>query len=250
MIITEPCKKLIYKETSGIKLPMFIYMPKKAAENQYIILSIHGGGWTTGIKDNSPWDGNMMRFQAMQSAEWGHIGIVISYRSLGVGGADIEDIYEDCSDAVRYIKNMDICKGKKLIVMGDSAGASLAVRLGIDDNDLARPDAVVACNPVLDCIKKFDYVSENPTHRLKASPLYSNINKAAEFFFMHGTEDPVTPIEDTRILNQKLQLLGFKSQMTEIEKETHAFILYEYQNPPEKVDGYMREIKNFIMSIE
>lgn len=247
MIYREPADRKIYKEIGNLKLPMDLYEPCEYKDNACVVLCIHGGGWTTGIKDNNTeWDGGMLRFQASRFAQLGHVGISISYRNIKNKDTDILDLVDDCGDAVRYIKNMDLCRNKKLIIFGESAGGHLAAMLGISDNDEIRPDAVIAVNPVLDCAKgDFVYVSENEGHRVLASPVYRNINKASKFFFIHGTADTVVPIIDTRIMHQKLINSGFESKLSEIDNEQHAFIIYNYRNEEAKIDRLMKPIEEY-----
>ena len=200
----EPKDKIIYKSIDGIDLPMFIYYPEKIDDDTKIVVTIHGGAWETGIADNKPWDGNMMCFHASKFSQLGYIGIAISYRSIKLEGVDILDLIDDCKDAIRYVKNLEFSKNKKLIIMGDSAGAHLATMLGISKDEDVRPDCVIACNPVLECINRFEYASENLEHRFMASPLYANIEKSAKFFFLHGTEDKIVPPNDTVVMHQKM----------------------------------------------
>lgn len=249
MIYREPDRKLTYKKVDGLNLPMNIYEPCSGAEADKVILVIHGGGWNTAISDNSDWNEGALKFQAAQFAESGNIAAAISYRSLKIKNTDILNLIEDVSDAVRFLKNIDICKNKKLIVMGESAGGHLAAMLGISDDDDIRPDVVIAVNPVLDCTKKFSYSSDKTENQVAASPVYRNINKASDFYFLHGTADETVPLFDTVIMHERLILSGFESRLDIIENEPHAFIVYGYKNSDKHIDELMQPIYEYVSKI-
>ncbi|MBQ3037568.1 MAG: alpha/beta hydrolase [Clostridia bacterium] len=241
----QPDIKTVYRTESGINLPLWVYNPRVVNDkNNYFVLAIHGGGWRGAREDNSEWNGGWMIHQAKIFSLLGYTGAAISYRTLGFDNTDIKDLIEDCREAVKYIrKNFEF---EKLIIIGDSAGGHLATCLGIDEDDCVRPDIVLSCNPVLDCTERFSYASEDEEVRIEASPLFSDIKKCADFLFMHGNADPTVPYEDTVRMHEKLQKLGFNSEMITLDGIQHAFILYDYKSTDEQVVSYMEMIEEYL----
>ncbi len=241
----KPDKEFIYRTSSGLNLPMFVFEPKIKRKESAAVIAIHGGGWQTGIKNNEQWDGNMMSRHAAYYAEKGFLGISFSYRSIELPGVELTDIIEDCKEAMRFIATKyDYIKKK--IVIGDSAGAYLAVELGLSDDDSIRPNLVVACNPVIDFTEKFTYVAEKEETRKKLTLLNYHINKAAKMLFIHGTADSVVPFEDSSKMVKKLKENGFDAELIILENVGHAFVLFDYKNTDEQVLKYMSIMDEFI----
>lgn len=243
----QPDIKDIYRTVNDLKLPIYIFNPKvENCKNKYVVICIHGGGWRTGIKADTEWLGGDMIHQAKIFSQLGYYGVAISYRCLTNPETDIRDLIDDCKCSVRYVKEKLNVDNKHIILIGDSAGAHLATCLGISDDDSIRPGIVISCNPVLDCTVKFGYVSDNEVIRKTISPLFAQIKKSSSFLFMHGDKDPITPIEDTYRLSEKLNELGFSSEMITLKNVLHAFILYDYQSSDEEVEEYMDMIEEFL----
>lgn len=242
---TQPDIKDIYKTVKGLNLPVHIFNPKvKNEKNEYVVICIHGGGWRTGIKANAEWQGGDMIHQAKYLSFLGYTGAAISYRCLT--NTDITDLIEDCRQAILYIKQKLDVDNHHIILFGDSAGAHLATCLGISDDDDIRPEMVISCNPVLDCTKNFIYASDDENVRKWASPLFRNINKCSKFLFIHGDADPTTPYSDTVKMNERLNQMGFESELITLKNVKHAFILYNYRSTDEEVERYMEMIAEYL----
>ena len=243
----QPDIKDIYRTVNGLNLPVHIFKPKiENDKNEYVVICIHGGGWRTGRKDNSEWSGGDIIHQAKIFALLGYTGVAISYRCITNPDTDITDLIDDCSKAVLYVKEKLNVDNEHIILIGDSAGAHLATCLGITDEDEVRPEIVISCNPVLDCTKKFTYASDNENVRKWASPVLRDINKCSKFLFMHGDADTTTPIEDTIKMNERLNKMGFDSELITLKNIMHAFILYDYRSTDEEVEKYMEMIEEYL----
>ena len=232
----------------SICLPIDVYLPKvKNHNNRIAIVNIHGGGWTTGVTASSVWNGGDMVHQARYFSTLGYVGIVISYRSIKNENTDIMDLICDCCKAVRYIKtNYDFIDGDKLVLMGDSAGAHLATCLGISSDDSVRPAIVIACNPVLDCRKRFSYASTIHENCIKATPLLQSPSKCARFLIMNGDEDQVTPLSTAMEFHERLKMLQFDSELMVLRGCKHAFILFNYISEDKDVIAYMSMVDTYL----
>ena len=93
-----------------------------------LVVFIHGGGWRNGDKHQSAW-------QCFEYAKRGYIGITISYRLID--DAPFTQCIEDVKTAMRYIKSLSSeypIDTDNIGVWGYSAGAHLALMLGLDTN--------------------------------------------------------------------------------------------------------------------
>ncbi len=245
-----PDKKLIYKSAGGINLPMEIYLPHSEI-NEYTkcYVAIHGGGWQDAIKDNTPWDGGMMKHQARYYASKGNIGIALSYRSLLISDTlTVADILDDVSDAIRFIiRTYPQISVGNMILIGDSAGGHLAAMLGISEDDTIRPYGVICCNPVLNCtLEKWSYGFFGKSDAKCFSPLLQNPKKSSRFLILHGTDDTVTGIGESISFNEKMKAAGHDCCFMQINGGKHAFILYDYLNTDGYVTSIMQKIDEYI----
>ena len=240
---------LVYKTDNGLNLPIQVFLPDCDIHKAQAVLSIHGGGWTDAIKDNSEWKGGWMAANAKYLASRGFIGIIISYRSLQISEElNVGELIRDCECAVRYIKkHLKFVSFDDFVCMGDSAGGYLATMLGLSQDDSVRPKAVVALNPVLGLIdSKWKYGFNNVANIDSLTPIKCVGEKCADFLFMHGTADEVVEIEFTAELNDMLIKKGHNSEFVEIPDAKHAFILYDYHYSDEYVTALMERIIGYL----
>lgn len=238
----------IYKSIDGINLPVQVYFPKEACNNNTTVVCIHGGGWIEGITDNSCWDGGWMANNAKYLAAHGFTAIVFSYRSLKLNPAlTVPDLLEDCADAVKYIhKNFSCVNWDKTAYLGDSAGGYFATMLGLSADDEIRPKKVAAANPVLNILdSKWAYGFKECKNIEKYLPIKCIGRKASEFLLLHGTADTVVDIKYTKQMNDALKKAGHKCDFMPLSDEQHAFVLFDYKNPDEKVIKIMDALIDF-----
>lgn len=238
--------KYTYKSVDNLNLPLQIFLPENINNNMQTVVCIHGGGWRDAIRNNDPWNGGWMKRNAEYFAERGMIGAVISYRSIELESVtNVGDIIDDCLDAIDFIMELDYINPNRVSILGDSAGAHLALCLSfLKDVNMAK---IIACNPVTDCTYGvFTYIGQNNSERRLYSPVYSVKHSRSEYLIMHGTEDNVVNINDSRHFFNSMVVAGNKCSMTEIEGAKHAFILYGYTEKEENVNLYMKQIYDFL----
>jgi len=157
----------------------------------------------------------------------------------------VPDLYDDCTDAVRYIrKNFDFVDFSDITYIGESAGGYFATMLDLSQDNNLRPQKVVAANPVLARLDtKWKYGFNGIENTEKFKPVNCIGEKSAKFLFLHGTADEVVSIDDTEELHKALLKSGHKSNFVKIPDEKHAFMLYDYI----KSDGFVTEIMDKII---
>ncbi|MDY3929626.1 MAG: prolyl oligopeptidase family serine peptidase [Clostridia bacterium] len=247
----KPNKSIIYKKASGVNLALNVYYPENCREKTPVALCVHGGGWTAIDKENQPidnWQGSWMKHQAVYYAKRGFVGIEITYRSIKLEGVEITDIVEDCEDAVRFVrKNIEYADVDNMFAIGDSAGGQLVLCLAFSKDEKVRPKAVVACNPVTDCVEKtWEYISCSEEIRRKYSPMFNVKKSEVSFLVVHGTADDIVPYETAVEYVEKMKKIGNDIELLSIDGGKHAFILYEYKSTDDEVLEYMHKIDKFI----
>lgn len=251
-----PDINVIYKEIHGAKLPISVYLPDNF-DNQKkypTVIAIHGGAWYA-ISHNSPeWDGGVMRHNAIYYAKKGFVAITLSYRSIGITNeTTVADLICDCNDALEYIQNnFDFVNTQHLIIIGDSAGAHLALSLGMNltlksKEKYIEPEIIIACNPVTDCVcSRWNYCADSTENCKKLSPM-ENIKKVnSKILLLHGLEDTCIDISDSRNFFNKMKSVGNDIEMKELPDSKHAFILFGYRDSDEVVSNTHQIIDEYL----
>jgi acetyl esterase len=257
----DPVVKVYKKE--GIQyLRMLLVNPDghNRGDKSPAVVWIHGGGWTGGCPEQ-------FIAHCRWSASRGGVGIAISYRLLEkpdneddfTKGPSIADCIEDCRDAVKYIRaNADELgvDHDKIAVVGDSAGAHLALCLGIFDGPAdSRPSAVVNCNGIADMTKepwikfvKADKNKQNRDELAKAfSPIYHLGVGMPPVLTMNGANDHVVKPADSEIFHKQCLASGVDSEYVLWPDARHAFILTDYTASDSQINQAIAAIDSFLV---
>lgn len=190
------------------------------------VIVIHGGGWINGQRSTNSWLSTLIAAR----------GFVVFNIDYTLGEADKPPTYwpaplADAQLAVRWLrahaKEFQIDPAR-LGAVGDSAGGTLAVFLGVLDHPIpssqahlldqekSNVQAVVSAFGVMDLAALGDSASvmldgmfgskTPPANAVQAvSPLPLVTNRAAPMFLVHGDSDNFVPIEQSQRLLQTLQ---------------------------------------------
>ena len=236
--------KEIITSAKGHDLPINVYEPKvKNDLNETAVVCIHGGAWTSKLKNGSEWESDWMRHNASILASIGYLAVEITYRSIN--DTSINGVISDAKEVFKAVKNVIMPRhgAKKLYATGDSAGGHLALMSAIFEDQSLRPEKVVACNPVTDLTdKKWQLGTTTEKERYEASPLYRNDKTDTKIILIHGESDRTVPIEASVLLKKHLDTLGISCIFEALPDATHAFILYGYRTPIDKVNEYMEKV--------
>jgi len=237
-----------YKKVNDLYLPMEVHFPKQPITDETItVVWLHGGGWHSTVGKKKEWKGSVGKKNAAALADLGFIAIDADYRSWDTTEqTSIASLMEDCEDMMRYVRKLPFVNPDKIAVGGDSAGGHLAVMLGLSQNDDVRPNCVAACNPVLN-LKGSRWVSLVCNDVVEEiSPFEQKPVKCADFLIMHGTEDVVVSVDESREFAKKLVQMNHNCQFMELPGKKHAFILFDYREEEEVVNGLMQMIADYI----
>ena len=204
-----------------------------------VIINIHGGGWNHGIKEGQ--GGFNTFFNA------GFAVANVEYRLVNVAKAPgaIEDIRSAMDYLILHAKELNI-DPKRIVLMGGSAGAHLALMGGFLENDRRfdtyckgkenmKVAAIISKYAPSDFVDKTDkfytYKSllnwmgdnmEDPGFRASISPVtYINKNNPP-VFIVHGNDDPIVPYEQSVKLHQKLDKAGVYNEFITVEGGKHG----------------------------
>ena len=203
---------------------------------------IHGGGWSSGDKACPPGLGLLSR---------GYVVASINYR-LSREAIFPAQIY-DCKAAVRFLRahaaQYDIDRNR-FGVWGDSAGGQLAALLGTTNGlkeyegfegvtgvssnvqavcDWFGPSDFLQSNdwtgPGGNAINQLmgGFVATHATNAMMASPVrQAGRAPLAAFLIMHGDQDFLVPVHQSRLLFEKLQGLGANARLVVLPHAGHG----------------------------
>ncbi|WP_300686493.1 alpha/beta hydrolase [Chryseobacterium sp.] len=118
-------KNVEYSNINGLSLKADVYYPLDSSKKYPGIAMVHGGGWISGSKENE-------KYMAMELASKGFVAIAIGYRLADAAKypAGIEDI----ENGIQWLKKNHAkytLDKKKIVVLGESAGAQMATLVGV-----------------------------------------------------------------------------------------------------------------------
>jgi acetyl esterase/lipase len=222
----------VYREVDGRKLRMDLYLPR-GVERPPVIFWVHGGGWKIGDK--------RVRLLVRDLTRDGFAIASVQYRLSGkaLWPAQRDDVLA----AIRWVKvhadELGI-DGNRLALAGDSAGGHLAALTGLQ---LGFPTVrgVFAIYPPTDLVSLAEYhddpasgliaqllgapARERLSEAAAASPVQWVGRQSPPFLLLHGDQDRLVPITQSRDLHRRLRAAGRPSQLFVAEGRTHGFAL-------------------------
>lgn len=235
-----------------------IYQPSKGMENGAGVLMIHGGGWSTGTKEQ-------VSGQAEVLSQHGFTCLACEYRLTPEAPwpAQIHDV----KTAIRWFRanaGQLGCRPDRIAALGNSAGGHLALLLaGTVDNDKFEGEgayvgvdtsvaAVIAVYPAVSF-----YVGERTSGSTPATSILGDQETSdvaveispityvsADFpptFFLHGNGDKVVPVSASMNMYNALARAGAKAEMHIYAEQPHSWVRW-----PHWVGPTMREAAVFL----
>jgi acetyl esterase/lipase len=219
-------KDIEYGKVGDRALLLNLYTPEKLEKPAPGLIFIHGGGWTSGNR-------NDYKYYTVRYAKRGFVVATISYRFAQE--AHFPAALQDAKCAVRWMRenaekyHVD---PNHIGVIGGSAGGHLAMMVGYTPNVpefegdgghagvSSRVQAVVNfygpseldsdAARKADVVKKFlgKTFEEDPEIFTKASPMHYLTKDAPPTLIFHGTIDELVPVAQSDRLAEKLKGLG------------------------------------------
>lgn len=230
---TLPAEKFVYATHDGVALSMDVVAPKRASGIRPALLWFHGGGFAIGRRNDSA---AVTEF----FASLGYVAFSADYR-LTLTGARYPAIIKDVTAAFRYVRDNAARYGvdpDNIVVGGDSAGAHLAMMLGINEPGVRA---------VIDLYGSTDLVSLATENRgwlrpiillmmgkkdqdnleawRAASPLYALKPESPPILVMHGDCDVVIPIAQSEALFRRSREIGARVTFIRVPNAQHGWTL-------------------------
>jgi len=241
-------------------LTLDLYVPPgESASGRPVLVMIHGGGWLGGHTRHSGAFSNWPETLAAIAGE-GYVVASVEYRLSGE--APFPAAFDDVRAAIRWLRSNADEYGidrQRAVVMGGSAGGQLAALAGTacgdnryPDSATAAPDAESACvQGVVTWYGVFDFgmivpVDEKPdgpdvggapgryldcgpkscdADTVRNASAMSFVDAAdPPFLMVHGTDDRVVAVEQSRAMHKALTDAGVDSTYIEIPGVNHSFI--------------------------
>lgn len=238
-----------YARVGAESLRLDVAWPLDGADHPLVVM-IHGGAWMVGDKaDERPRD------FIVRLASIGYAAASINYRLATPAGDNLfPAAVEDARCAVRWLRaNADRWSAdrSRTVVAGASAGAHLALMVGLAA-DAGGFDGSCALTDPIDVV---GIVSDYGAMDLRASAFGDPIGAALVSGFLgdtpdavpdlaesaspilyidpddvppllvHGTEDGLVPVEQSRAMQAALEAAGVASTYVEVPLAPHAFAL-------------------------
>ena len=254
-------KDLAYVDGGHERQKLDVYVPTSSGDTKPpLIVWIHGGGWAKGSKDgigNCAWILNA-----------GYALASVGYRLTDT--AIFPAQLDDCKVGIQWLKDHAEDYGydaSKVIVWGSSAGGQLVSMLGTTgdpDNqadDLAGiidwfgPSELLTMQeqrtlPVpLDANAPDSFESkliggtlpDHPEKAAAASPLTHVTADDAPFLIMHGDQDALVPLEQSRRLLAALQKAGVPARLHVIPGAGHGGPAFQTDEAHEVIRSFLNE---------
>jgi acetyl esterase/lipase len=244
-------------------LVLDLYLPPDAgrdATRYPLVVAVHGGGWQSGHTRHS---GAFANWPAALAAIANDGFVVASVEYRLSKEAPFPAAFDDVRDAIRWLRAHAADYGidkHKVVVMGGSAGGQLVGLVGTACGDTTNPSAPFDADPVdIDesaCVQGvvawygvFDFGSLVATTAGGApvpdvlgrylgcgdGPCSPDTVRAASaidwvdaddppFLLIHGVDDPVVSIEQSRRMHTALEDAGVPATLIEIPGVKHSFI--------------------------
>lgn len=228
---------LEYKSVGSWKGKLDLYVPKQQNKKPLVIY-IHGGGWTHGKKE-----AEYEKIKIFINNDFAVANIEYRLAPLAAAPAAIEDVH--C--AVTFLKKNAAAlglKGRKMVLMGASAGAHLALMAGLQSNKPVYTGNCKSRFSVAAIISKYgptDLLTWEPatkegsasagwlgtrqkdtTFIKSLSPTSYVSGKKIPILFIHGDQDKTVPIDQSLKLFEKLQQKHYPTELYVVKGGKHG----------------------------
>jgi acetyl esterase/lipase len=247
-------KDVPYCNSNNPSQTLDFYRPKdKPNEKVPLLVHIHGGGWQSGGKSNL-----LISTYAPLFIKHGIAVASINYRLHT--NSPYPDQNNDVACALSYLsEHADQLKinADKSLLFGESAGGQLAAFAGLNipyqKYDYEAPAGVIDFYGVSDFSKIIEGAHPDFNARrylgskynqvaIPASPTTYVTKKAPRFLFIHGTNDHVVPISQSKSLYDQLVKSGIDAEYIAVPSAKHGF------TGPELSKGNYKTIQDSLAS--
>ena len=232
----------VYAEPDGFALRFDLFRPESSVPAP-LVICVHGGGWISGSKED-------MREVALGLAAKGFAAACPNYRlaPLNPYPAAVEDIHSFVKAARENAAEWRI-DPERMASLGNSAGGHLAAMAGLTGLRENRVNAVVDISGISDLtvprekhfaiswafLEEFmgcQYEGNEAAYR-EASPITHVDSNSPPFLVIHGENDDIVPVEQSRELCRALADSGVRHTSEYLPNEMHSYSFLGWQRVEE-----------------
>ena len=191
-----------------------------------VAIFFHGGGWDSGSKDRFAFVGRGLAA----------LGITAALPNYRLGPEPpFPAFMEDAALALDAIRR-DVAEGRRVVVIGHSAGAHIAALLALDEHYLEAA-GTTPCEAIAGWIGlagPYDFLPLNEDRyraifpeatRSESQPVSFAAGPAPDALLLHGTTDETVHAEDSVILADRLGAEGNTARLMLLEGIDHRAII-------------------------
>jgi acetyl esterase/lipase len=217
---------------------MDVYLPAgRSTSSTPFIVVIHGGGWTEG--DKGEFNAIIAQLQTKLHA---YAFFNINYRLFNGSTNQYPSQEDDVKLAVNFIfnKSADYNISNKMVMMGASAGAQLALLQAYKYDQPIKATAAISFYGPTDLVEFYNnppspalqpsllaLFGTSPEQNLwayqQASPAFFVTGKTPPTLLLHGNMDALVPVSQSILLKNKLQSAGVANQLVVYPNEGHGW---------------------------
>lgn len=214
------------------RLAVDVYEPAPGAApeatRRRAVLMVHGGGWAAG-------DRGELRDLAMLAAREGVVAFSMDYRLTSQADVRWPMPAEDVAEVLAWLR-ADAARLRidpnRIALLGGSAGGHLAAWIARDPDPAKRPAGLIVLwgpwdlGPLPE--RGPDWVRPTVAKLLdgrparEASPLHHLVAGMPPTLIVHGTDDEIVPVEQSRRACAALRALGNACALVELPGQAHA----------------------------
>jgi len=239
-LIAQPIAKideklnLIYAITNGWEGKLDYYQPKSNTKLPLVIY-IHGGGWTHGNKE-AEYD----KFKVFLANGYAVANIEYRLANQAAAPAAIVDVNMAINYLIKNAKDLNFDKSK-VVVMGGSAGAHLALLAGLQSQNKIYKSKKFKVAAIISKYGPTDLLTwkpatapgsasatwlanrKNDTVFVKTlSPVNYVSNNKIPVLFIHGDQDKTVPVEQSMTLFELLKKQGSPTEIYIVKGGKHG----------------------------
>jgi acetyl esterase/lipase len=235
------------------KQKMDLYLPanRDTGKTKLMIL-IHGGAWVEG--DKSDFVVNDIKKLLPEYAFAN-----INYRLYSNGQNKFPAQEDDIKAAVSFLlgKQAEYKFSRKIVLLGASAGAHLALLQGYKYANIIAPGAIISYFGPTDLAYLYNHPgyslvpsmltsiigftpTQNATIYANSSPINFVTGKSAPTLLLQGDADILVPVNQADLLNEKLKTAGVTHQLVVYAGEQHGFTTAAMNDSFRKIISFLQ----------